>query len=150
MRLRSISERREVSHAPPRRRSNITAAARMTTRKEGISLKKIPVLTAFSLGRLEAVARAAYRLQIARVFRVRFDFFPDAANIHVHRARSDVRGIPPNGIQQMVAGKDAAEMTREVIEQAKPRGRGGNGLSATHQDHGGRIALKVADFERAG
>src|ERR1700693_5127672 len=110
MRLRSSSERREVSHAPPRRRSNITAAARMTTRKEGISLRKIQPLTAFSLWRLEAVAGAAYRLQIARVFRVWFDFFPDAANIHVHRARGDVRGVPTNGIQQMVAGKDTAGM----------------------------------------
>src|ERR1700731_141313 len=143
MRLRSISERREVSHAPPRRRSNITAAARMTTRKEVISLRKIPLLTAFSLGRLEAVARAAYSLQIAGIFRVWFDFFPDAANIDVHRARGDVRSVPPNGIQQMIAGKDAAEMTREVIEQAKLRSRRGNGLSPNHQAPGGRNDLNV-------
>src|ERR1700720_937768 len=146
MRLRSISERKEVSHAPPRRRSNITAAARMTTRKEAISLRKIPLLTAFSLWRLEAVARAPYRLQIARVFRVWFDFFPDAANIHVHRARGDVRGVPPNGIQQMVAGKDAAEMSREVIEQAKLRSRRGNSSSANHKDHGRRVNIHLPPF----
>ena len=50
----------------------------------------------------------------------------------------------------MVAGKDAAEMSREVIEQAKLRSRRGNSSSANHKDHGGRIDLYLADFERAG
>ncbi len=50
----------------------------------------------------------------------------------------------------MIAGKDAAEMACEVIEQAKFGGRGGNGLSADRKDHGGGIDFDVADLERAG
>jgi len=49
----------------------------------------------------------------------------------------------------MVAGKNAAEMAGEVIEQPKFGSRGGNGLSANGKNHGGGIDFDVADFERA-
>src|ERR1700732_1615262 len=118
MRLRSISERSEASQAPPSVMSNVTAAARMTTRKAAISFRKIPFLTAspLSLGGLEAVARAAHGFQVARVFRVGFDFFADAANVNIHRARRHIGSIAPDRIQKMIAGENAAEMAREIIQ----------------------------------
>src|SRR5208283_1208670 len=73
-----------------------------------------------------------------------------APNINVDRARGDVGSVAPNGIEEMIAGKDAAEMACEVIEQAKFGGRGGNGLSADGKDHGRGIDFDVADLERAG
>src|SRR5271157_4443997 len=149
MRLRSISERSEASQAPPNIRSNNTAAARMTTRKAAISFRKIPFLTSFfSLWGLEAVTRAAHGLKIARVFGIGLNFFADAADVNIDRARSDVRGVAPNGIEKMIAGKDATKMAGEIIEQAKLGGSGRDGLSANGENHGGGIDFDVADLER--
>src|ERR1700680_376791 len=119
-------------------RSNITAPARMTTRNAAINLRKIPFLTSSSLWSLEAVARAAHGLKVARGLRVRFDFFPDAADGNGNRERGHVGSVAPNGIQQMIAGKDAAEVAREVVQQTEFGGRGGNDLSADSEDHGRR------------
>src|SRR6267154_3463303 len=49
----------------------------------------------------------------------------------------------------MIAGKNAAEVAREIIQQAKFGGSGGNGLSANGQDHGGGVDSNLADCKRA-
>src|SRR5271155_3701290 len=146
--------------------SKVTAVVRMTTTKAAISLRKIPFLTALSLSQLlyffhplllsrslwglEAVAGAADGFEIARVFGVRLDFFADAADIDVDRARGHVGRVTPDGIEKMVAGKDPAEVAGEVIEQAKLGGGGGDGLSANGEDHGGGVDGDFADLKRAG
>jgi len=50
----------------------------------------------------------------------------------------------------VVAGKDAAEMAGEVVEQAEFGGRGGHGLTANGENHGGGIDGDVADLEWTG
>src|SRR5277367_3321735 len=63
--------------------------------------------------RLEAVAGAADGFQVARVLRVGLDFFADTADVDVDRARSDVGGVAPDGVEQMIAGEDASLVARE-------------------------------------
>src|SRR5580693_6342354 len=106
----------------------------MTTRKAASNLKKIRFLNAFSLGSfslgrlalgqlslggLEAVTGAAHGFQVAWILRIRLDFFTDPAHVHVYRPRSHVRSVAPNRIQQMIAGKYAAQVACKVIEQPK-------------------------------
>ena len=135
--------------------------AAMTIRKTASSLKKMRFFTCSfrtisssgsfpSFRGLETVAGAANGFQIARVLRVRLDFFADAANIDVDRARGHVGGIAPDGIEQVIAAENASLMAGKVIEQAKLRGRGGNQLPANREGHGRGIDFDLADFHRAG
>jgi hypothetical protein len=103
-----------------------------------------------SLGSLEAVAGAAHGLKVARIFRVRFDFLADAADVHVDRARGHIGSIAPNGIEKMIAGENTAEVTGKVIEQTELGGGSRNGLSADGEGHSGGVDCDVSDFERAG
>src|SRR6202044_2027917 len=99
---------------------------------------------------LKAITSSAHGFEIAWIFRGRFDFFPDAAYVDVDWARRYIGGVAPNRIEQMIAGKHAAQVTGEIIEEAKFGRGGGNGLSANRQYHGGRIDVHIADGERTG
>jgi len=103
-----------------------------------------------SLGSLEAVTGAAHRLKIARVLRVGFDFFADAADVDVDGTRGDVGSVAPDGVEKMIAGKNAAEVAGEVIQQAKFGGGGGNGLPSNREDHGGGVDGNFSDGEGSG
>src|SRR5271169_5715870 len=103
-----------------------------------------------SFGGLEAVAGAADRFQIARVLGVRLDLFADAADVDVDGAGSDVGGIAPDGVEQMIAAENASLVAREIIEQAEFGGGRGNQVSAYGEGHGRRIDFDIADFHRAG
>src|SRR5208282_1122721 len=107
-------------------------------------------LTLGSLGSFEAVARAADRFEVTRVFRVRFDFLTDAADVNVDRAWGHIGGVAPDRIEKVIAGKDAANVAGKVVEQAKLGGGGGHGLSADGEDHSGGVDGDVPYFERTG
>src|ERR1700761_466883 len=72
-----------------------------------------------SLGHLEAVARAAYRLQIARVLRVALDLLTDAPYVDIDRAWGHESCIAPHRVEQMIAAEDPSGMPRQVIQQAE-------------------------------
>ena len=99
---------------------------------------------------LEAVSGAANGFQIARVLGVGLDLFADAADIDVDRARGDVRGITPDGIEKMVAAEDASFMASEIIEQAELGSSCGHHGTANSEGHGGRINLDFSNRHRAG
>jgi hypothetical protein len=88
------------------------------------------------LGKLEAVAGAAHRFQVARILRIDLDLLTDAAHINVDRTRSDEAGIAPDGVEQVVAAEDPAGMARQVVQQPELGGRGGGQLAAHLQLHG--------------
>ena len=140
MRLRSISVRSEACQATADHDVENYGSARMTSKKAASSLRKIRFLTSRShsvsfelilvslydhFRGLEAVAGAAHGFEVARVFRVGLDFFADAANVNVDRARGHVRSVAPDGIEKMIAGKNAAEVAGKIIEQAELGGGGG-------------------------
>ena len=127
VRLRSISSRSEASQALPIMTSRMTAVAAMTIRKTARSLKKMRFFTFSSFssfGRLEAVAGAAHGFQVARILRVGLDFFADAADVDIDRARGHIGGVAPDGVEQMVAAEDASLVAGEIVEQAKLGGGG--------------------------
>src|ERR1700686_1576776 len=117
-------------------RSRIAAVAAITIRKTARSLKNMRSFTCSSFRGLESVAGAAHGLQITRVLGVGLDFFADATNVDVDRARSDVGGVAPDGIEQMVATENAPRMAGEVVEQAELGGGGGNRIAAHGEGHG--------------
>src|SRR5258708_513417 len=51
------------------------------------------------------------------VFRIRFDFFTQAANVNVHAARRNESIRSPDRIEQLIPSKDAVWARGEVIEQ---------------------------------
>src|ERR1017187_8264844 len=95
---------------------------------------------------LEAIAGAPDRLQVTRILRIRFDFFPDAAYINVDGTRSDVRCVTPDRIEQLVARENAPSVPHEVIEQAEFGGGSRDLFAANCQGHGGRINVNLVDF----
>src|SRR5580704_846558 len=150
VRLRSISWRSEVSHALPSTKSMVMAVAAMTSRKTARSLKKMRFFTLSSLRGLEAVAGAAHGLEIAGIFRVGLDLLADAADVNVDRARGDVGGVAPDGVEKVIAGKHASLVAREIIEQAELGGGGGYGVAAHGESHGRGIDFDVADLHGTG
>src|SRR5258708_35734233 len=65
----------------------------------------------------EQIGRAPDGFQMDGVFRIRFDFFTQAANVNVHAARRNESIRSPDRIEQLIAGKDAVWARSEVIEQ---------------------------------
>src|SRR5579872_1662265 len=159
VRSRSISTRREASQALPIMTSKIMAAAMMTARKAASSLKNIRFLKAYSPGvphlecltwstslrTLKPVASAPHSLKVARILRIRFDFLANTADVNVHRTRSDVGSVAPDGVKEMVPRENAAKVPREVVQQSKFGGGGWNGLASHRENHGSRVNRNVAD-----
>src|SRR6266571_7436380 len=150
VRLRSISVRSEASQALPSITSRVAAVAAMTIRKTARSLKKMRFFTVSSFGDLEAVSGAAHGFKVTRVLGVGLDFFANAADVDVDRARGDVGSVAPDGVKQMVAAEDASFVAGKIIEQSKFGGSGCNGVAADSERHGRRIDFDVAEFHGAG
>src|ERR1700733_11632873 len=152
VRLRSISVRNEACHAPPIITSKVTADTRMRTTKAASSLKKIRffTLSSSSFWNLEAITGPANGFEIAGIFWIGLDLLADAANVDIDRARSDIRRVAPNGVEQVVAAEDTSCMTGEIIEQAEFGGRSGDGSAAHGKDHRRGIDFDFADLHGAG
>src|ERR1700722_2479689 len=122
----------------------------MRTTNAASSLKKIRFFTFSSFGDLKAIAGAADSLKIAGILRVRLDFFTNAADIDVNRARSYVGSVTPDGIEQMIARKNASRVAREIVEQAEFGGGGGNRGAAHGEDHGRGIDFYFTNLHGTG
>src|SRR5579863_5645650 len=97
-------------------KSRVTAVAAITIRKAARSLKKIRLFTLASFGGLEAVSGAAHGFEVAWVLGVGFNFFANAADVDVDRARSNVSSVAPDGVEQMISAEDASFVASEVVE----------------------------------
>src|SRR5260370_6016533 len=100
----------------------------------------------FSTRDLKAVAGPPYRLQVTRILRIGLDLFTDAPHINVHRARRDVRRIAPDGVEQLVASKNASGVPHEVVEQSEFSGRGRHLFPANRQGHCARINMDFVNL----
>jgi len=89
-------------------------------------------------------SRPAHRLEVARVLRIGLDFFPDAADVDIDRTGRYVGSVTPDGIEELVAGEDAAEVTGEVVEQTELGGGRRDQFAAHGQGHGGRVDFNLA------
>src|SRR4051812_50205871 len=116
----------------------MAAVAAITTRKIASSLKKMRFFTGLvsepsshgcssspSFWRFKAVGGAAHSLEVAGIFRVGLDFLADAANVDIHRTWRDVGGVAPDGIEQLVAGEDAAFVAGQIKDTTEGTGGGG-------------------------
>src|ERR1039457_184354 len=65
----------------------------------------------------EPVADSAQRFQIAGMPWIAFDFLPQPPHKDVNRPGSHERSFFPHGVQQLVAGKHATAVPREIFEQ---------------------------------
>jgi len=100
-----------------------------------------------SLWSLEVVTGPTHGLEVARTLRVRLDLFANATGVDIHRTRCHVSGIAPDGLEQLVASKDAADVVGEIIEQPELRGSGGHEGAAHDEGHGAGIDFDVTDFD---
>lgn len=104
----------------------------------------------YSLWGFETVPGAADSFEVSRVLGVGLDFFADAADVDVDRARCNVGGVTPHGIEQVVAAEDASFVTGEIVEQAEFGGGGRDSGAANGESHRRRIDFDVANFHRTG
>src|SRR6202789_1067735 len=74
----------------------------------------------------ETIADATQGLEIARMPGVGFDLLAQSAHIDIDGAWGDERGFFPDGIEQLVAGEHATEMTCQIFQQAELAHRGEN------------------------
>jgi hypothetical protein len=59
---------------------------------------------------------------VARILRIGLDLFANAADVDIHRTWCDMSCIAPDGMEQLAASKDAADMVGEIIEQPELSG----------------------------
>src|SRR5579872_2732558 len=98
----------------------ITSARQIKTGRQIRLTRKAGLLLFFRLSFvLEHVPRSANGFQERRVVGVNFNFFAQAANVHVHAARGDEALGAPDGVQQLIACKHAVGPRREIIQQSK-------------------------------
>src|ERR1051326_811245 len=98
---------------------------------------------------LEAVAGAADGFQVTGIFRVGLDFFANAANVDIDRARSYEGGVAPDGVEKVITREDASLVTGKVVEQAELGGGGGDHAAADREGHGRGVDFDVANFHGA-
>src|ERR1700722_978675 len=78
---------------------------------------------------------------------VQFDFFAEAADIDVYRSWCDEGSFFPDGVEQLIAGQDAAAMGGEIFQQTK-FAHGGEDIAAFYLDgHGRDIDFEVAEAQ---
>src|SRR6476469_9441645 len=76
-----------------------------------------------SLRDLKAVSSSADGSQIAWMFGILFNLFPQLAYIHVHGTGADESCLAPHRVKNLVTGEDMAGMLRQVMKQPELRGR---------------------------
>src|SRR5271156_121084 len=96
----------------------------------------------------EEVSSATDCLHEDGVLRVCLDFFAQAADVHIHAARSDKALGAPDGIEQLIASENTIGTGGEKIEQAKFEGAHGHGLAGARDAVSGRVNAKSANFYR--
>src|SRR4029077_9602427 len=69
--------------------------------------------------RFEVIADTTERFQILRVAGIAFNLFAQAADVDIDGARGDEGSLLPDGIEELIAGEDAAAMRGQILEQAK-------------------------------
>src|SRR5580658_3780560 len=80
------------------------------------------------------------------MLRIGFDFFAQAADVHVHAARGDEALGAPDSIEQLIASEDAIGTRREEIEQAKFERAHGYGLAGAGDAVSGGVNAQGANF----
>src|SRR5713226_2029414 len=98
----------------------------------------------------EQVPGAANGLQVDRILGIAFDFFAQAADVHVHAARSDETVSAPDGIEKLVARENTVRPRSKVIEQPEFERAERNGLPGMTHAIRRRIDGQLADFNGAG
>src|SRR5229473_8368509 len=98
----------------------------------------------------EQVPGAADRFQVDGILRIAFDFFAQAADVHVHAARSDETIGAPDGIEKLVARENAIRPRSKVIEQPEFERAERNGLPGMTDAIRRRIDGQLADLNGAG
>src|SRR5579862_2117121 len=115
-RSRSICCERELCQTSRIEISKTSVAPAMTTANAAASLKKIRFLTDSSFRNLKAVSRTTNRAQVTRILRIQFNFFPNAADVNVHRTRRHIGSIAPHRIEQLIAGEDATNVPGKIVQ----------------------------------
>ena len=87
----------------------------------------------------KTVACSTYSLQIARTFRIRFNFLTDTAHIDIDRAGSYKARVAPDGIKQMIPAEDTARVPGKIIEEPEFGSGGGSQLPPHLELHGAGI-----------
>src|SRR6266496_2632199 len=95
------------------------------------------------LRQFEAVADATQGLQILWMARVELNFLAEAADVDIDRSRGDERGVPPHGIEQLIASHNAAAMGCQVFQKTEFAHGGKYVLAAHLHGHGGDINFQV-------
>src|SRR5271157_121916 len=136
------------SHERPMSTFRVRVQAAMMSSAAKNNFRKMRLLNVGSLRfrHLEAVACSADRLQIARLVRVRFDLLTNAPYVNIHRARRHIMGVTPDRVQQLIAGKDASRMTRQIFQQTELGGRRLRELATYHQCHPAAVDLDVSSL----
>src|SRR6266849_4145049 len=84
------------------------------------------------------------------VFRIRLDFFAQAANVNVHAARRNESIRSPDRVEQLIASKDAVWARGKVIEQPEFERAERYGFPGMADAIGRRINGQLADLNGAG
>jgi len=98
---------------------------------------------------LEQIACATDRFQVQGIFRIRFNFFAQAADVDVHAAGRDEAVGAPDGVKELVAGEDAVGARRQIVEQAKFERAERHGLSGVADAIGSRVDREAPDLDDA-
>ena len=93
----------------------------------------------------EAVTGPANRSEVGRVVGIVLYLLPEAPDVDIDRTGSNVLGVAPNGIEELIAGEYAPGVANKPIKQAKLGGSGGNAGTTNTQDHGSAVDFEVAD-----
>ena len=126
------------------RKSTASRAPDKSARKVSASFQKNLRRTC-----LEQIACTADGFQVQGIFRVRFNFFAEAADVNVHAARCDEAVGAPDGVEELIAGEHAVGTRGQVVEQAKFERAERDGLSGMADAIGSRVDSKAADFDDA-
>src|ERR1700674_5150436 len=79
---------------------------------------------------------------------IAFDFLAKAADINVDRPRRDKRSFLPNGIKQLIPGKNAAAMVRQVFQQTEFAHGGENVAALNLYRHRTDVNFEIAKSKR--
>src|SRR5579862_3922436 len=79
--------------------------------------------------------------------RVAFNLFAQAPHEYINRPRSYERSFFPNGIEQLVAGKDASAVSRKIFQKPELADSGKNGPALHPHRHRSDIDIQFADLD---
>src|ERR1700730_9732400 len=138
---------RSYSSRSARSAKKSTAKSTPTSRAKNVSasFQKRLCRTSF-----EQVPGAANGFQVHRILGIAFDLFAQAADVHVHAARSDETIRAPDGVQKLVARENTVRSRCKVIEQPEFERAERNGLSRMTDAIRRRIDSQLTNLNGAG